>query len=610
MIRRLHPRMIVKGVRYLKHFGWKEFLAKVSERMEPEEVPYEPWYENYRPTEEELSRQMSRNWKNHRQFSILVPAYHTPLEYLRQMLDSVLAQTYPYWELCLVAAGEREKGKEKQTEDMRSVLADYARRDGRIRVKWLADNRGIAGNTQEALAMAEGEYVCFLDHDDLLSPAALYQLQAYLEKYPDTQLVYTDEDKVEENGAVLRHMTPNLKPDYNPDLLCANNYICHFLAVSRELALRAGGFREGYDGAQDHDFILRCCEQTERIGHVPEILYHWRVHSASTAENPLSKQYAAEAGRRAVEDHLRRTGCEAKVVCRKEPGFYRVIYPVKENSAVSVIIPSRDEKETLKQCLTSILEHTPEGRAEILVIENNSQKEETFAFYKEIDGKNGIRVLYWNQPFNYSAVNNFGAARAKGEYLLFLNNDTQVIHDGWLDEMLGVCQRPDTGAVGARLYYPDDTVQHAGIVIGIGGIAGSMCVGMKRSWTGYMNRAALMQDLSAVTGACMMVKRRAFEEAGGFEERLAIAFNDVDLCLKLGERGWRIVYDPYVELYHFESKTRGTEDTKEKVRRFQGEIEYMRSRWTAVLRDGDPCYNKNLSLTKWNYSLKAGERMR
>jgi GT2 family glycosyltransferase len=365
-----------------------------------------------------------------------------------------------------------------------------------------------------------------------------------------------------------------------------------------------GGFDGQYDGAQDYDFILRCTEKAKRICHIPRILYHWRTHAQSTADNPISKQYAYEAGRRAIAAHLERCGYEAEVMCRKDFGFYRVRYAVKGEPLVSVIIPNKDEKETLRKCLTSIFEKSSYRNFEIIIVENNSETKEIFDYYKEIDGRNGVHVVYWDRDFNYSAINNFGIRYAKGDYIVCLNNDMEVISSDWLQEMLGHVQRPGTGIVGARLYYPDDTIQHAGIIVGLGGVAGSLFVGLKRGHTGYMHRESLQQNLSAVTAACMMVKREAYEAAGGFEEKLAVAFNDVDFCLKAGAAGYLTVYDPYVELYHCESKTRGAEDTKEKVHRFQNEIEYMRSHWIKLLKDGDPYYNKNLSLTKWNYSLR------
>lgn len=596
-VKKIRPYNILKGIRYLRHFGWKEFRIRLAERMEPEEVPYGPWYEDYRVKPEELKQQKKRRWKQEICFSIAVPVYRTPETFLRQMIESVTGQSYGNWELCIANGSPDDK-------KVRAVLEEYAGRDPRIRVKNL-ENQGIAGNSNAALAMAKGDYVGFLDHDDLLAPNALYEAAAYLEKYPQTDMLYTDEDKVTEDLSV--HFQPHLKPDFNLDLLRSNNYICHFLIVKRTLALRAGEFRQEYEGAQDYDFVLRCADQACRIGHVPEILYHWRTSRSSTADNPASKMYAYDAGKRAIEAHLQRRGEKGEVSLKKDLGFYRVVYPVKKQERISVVIPSKDQWETLKACLDSIREKTTYPDYEIIVVENNSREPETFEYYKTIDGRDNIRVITWDKPFNYSAINNFGIRHASGQYVICLNNDIQVITGGWMEELLGVCQREEVGVVGAKLYYPDDTIQHAGIVVGIGGIAGSLFVGMKRERSGYLHKASLMQDLSAVTAACMMVKKKAFEEAGGFEEKLAVAFNDVDLCLKIREKGYLVVYDPYVEMYHYESKTRGREDTKEKVRRFQGEIEYMRTRWIGILKEGDPCYNKNLSLSKWNYSLKARE---
>ncbi|MDD2958066.1 MAG: glycosyltransferase family 2 protein [Lachnospiraceae bacterium] len=595
-IKKLQPYNIVKGVRYLKHFGPKEFMVRLTERMEPEEVPYGPWYEKYRIKEDELAKQRERKWKQKTVISIVVPAYRTPEAFLRQMIDSVRKQTYSYWELC-IANGSPED------EAMARVLAEYTGEDERIRVRSLKENLGIAGNTDAALEMAGGEYLGLLDHDDLLAPNALYEIADALEKDRALDVLYTDEDKVSMD--LSEHFQPHLKPDYNPDLLCSNNYFCHFLVVRREIVRSVGGFRPEFDGAQDYDFVFRCVEAAEHIGHIPEILYHWRVHKASTADNPTSKLYAYEAGKRAIEAHLQRQNVKGTVSLKKDLGFYRVTYPVSGDPLISIVIPNKDEVPTLKKCLQSIYEKSTYLNYEIIIVENNSVNDETFSYYKEIDGIHQTRVVYWKEGFNYSAINNFGIRQAKGDYIVCLNNDMEVITPGWMEEMLGTCQRRGTGIVGARLYYPDDTIQHAGIVVGIGGIAGSLFVGMKRSHSGYLHKAALMQDLSAVTAACMMIKKEAWLAAGGFEEKLAVAFNDVDFCLKVRRGGYLVVYDPYVEFYHFESKTRGSEDTKAKVRRFQTEIEYMRSQWTDILKNGDPYYNKNLSLSKWNYSLKS-----
>lgn len=600
MLKKLNPYTIKKGFRYLKHYGPKEFWIRLHERFEPEEVPYGPWYEAYVPDESELEKQRKHRFTYEPLISVAVPAFCTPETFLIQMVESLLAQTYSNWELCIA------NGSPEDTV-MKGVLEQYMKKDSRIRVSELTENKGIAGNTNAALEMAEGEFVGLLDHDDLLAPNALYEVVRALEADRELDAVYTDEDKV--TTELDEHFQPHLKPDFNLDLLRSNNYICHFFVVRRSVVKKAGGFRQEFDGAQDHDFIFRCVETARKVGHIPEILYHWRTHKASTADNPASKMYAFDAGKRAIEAHLERTGTEGVVTHTPDLGFFRVKYPVQGNPLVSIIIPNKDEKETLKDCIESIRKKTEYENYEIIIVENNSTTEEIFQYYKELSQDPRIRLLRWKKEFNYSAINNYGVSHARGEYLLFLNNDVKIITPGWIREMLGVCQRPEVGAVGVKLIYPDNTIQHAGCVIGIGGIAGHMFVDMPANRTGYLHKASILQDMSAVTAACMMMKRTAFEEAGGFTEKLSVAFNDVDLCLKVRKNKKLIVYDPYVELYHMESKTRGAEDSTEKVRRFQEEIEYMRCQWIDILKNGDPYYNKNLSLTKWNYSLRPLQGM-
>ena len=595
MLKKLNPYTIKKGFRYLRHYGPKEFWIRLHERFEPEEVPYGPWYEAYVPDESELEKQRKHRFTYEPLISVAVPAFRTPETFLIQMMKSLLAQTYSNWELCIA------NGSPEDTV-MKGILEEYMKKDSRIRVSELTENKGIAGNTNAALEMAEGEFVGLLDHDDLLAPNALYEVVKALEADRELDAVYTDEDKV--TTELDEHFQPHLKPDFNLDLLRSNNYICHFFVVRRSVVKKAGGFRQEFDGAQDHDFIFRCVETARRVGHIPEIVYHWRTHKASTADNPASKMYAFDAGKRAIEAHLQRTDTEGVVTHTPDLGFFRVKYPVQGNPLVSIIIPNKDEKETLKDCIESIRKKTEYENYEIIIVENNSTTEEIFQYYKELSQDPRIRLLRWKKEFNYSAINNYGVSHARGEYLIFLNNDVKIITPGWIKEMLGVCQRPEVGAVGVKLIYPDNTIQHAGCVIGIGGIAGHMFVDMPANRTGYLHKASILQDMSAVTAACMMMKRTAFEEAGGFTEKLAVAFNDVDLCLKVRKNEKLIVYDPYVQLYHMESKTRGAEDSTEKVRRFQEEIEYMRCQWIDILKKGDPYYNKNLSLTKWNYSLR------
>lgn len=595
MLKKLSPYTIQKGFRYLKHYGPKEFWIRLHERFEPEEVPYGPWYQAYVPDQETLEAQKKHKFDYRPLISIAVPAYQTPVEFLKQMIESLISQTYPEWELCIANASP-------DNEEMQRALADYSAKDSRVRFCNLKENLGIAENTNRAFSMAKGEFMGLLDHDDLLAPNALYEIVQALQDHPQADALYTDEDKV--TTELDEHFQPHLKPDFNLDLLRSNNYICHFFVVRRSIVEKAGGFRKEFDGAQDYDFIFRCTENAREVLHVPEILYHWRTHKASTADNPASKMYAFEAGKRAIEANLERTETKGVVSHTQDLGFYRVKYPVQGKPLVSVIIPNKDEKETLQTCMEMLNSNTSYQNFEIIIIENNSTTDEIFRYYKELSKDPRIHLLRWGKEFNYSAINNFGVAHAKGEYLLFLNNDIKSINPDWMEELLGVCQRPEVGGVGAKLIYPDNTIQHAGCVVGMGGIAGHMFVDMPADRTGYLHKASLLQDMSAVTAACLMMKKEVFEEAGGFTEELAVAFNDVDLCLKVRKNNHLIVYDPYAKLYHMESKTRGAEDSKEKVRRFQTEIEYMRCHWLDILKNGDPYYNKNLSLTKWNYSLK------
>ena len=596
-LKKLSPYNIKKGILYFKHFGPKEFWVRLTERFQTDDVDYEEWYRNHRPSEEELERQRKEKFDYMPLISILVPVYNTPESFLKQMIQSVRAQTYGNWELCIANAnpGNKEVG---------DILRIASEKDQRIRVTDVPENEGIAQNTNAALKIASGEYVGLLDHDDLLTKDALYEVVKALNQQEKPEMLYSDEDKVTTD--LTEHFQPYMKPDFNLDLLRSNNYICHFFVAKKSLIEDVGAFRGEFNGAQDYDLILRCSEKAAGIAHIPRILYHWRVHKASTADNPASKMYAFDAGKRAIEEHLKRCGQDGEVSHAKDLGYYRVKYKVKGSPLVSIIIPNKDEVESLDKCLQSIEKSTYKNY-EIIVVENNSVKDETFAYYKKIEAK-GVKVVYWEKGFNYSAINNYGASYAKGDYLLLLNNDVEVITPDWLEEMLGNCQRKEVGIVGVKLYYPDDTVQHAGIIVGIGGIAGNIFVGLPRRYTGYFHKASVQQDLSAVTAACMMVKRSVYEAVKGLDEKLQVAFNDVDFCLRVRKAGYLVVYNPYAELYHYESKTRGSEDTKEKVRRFQSEIENMRSHHLDILKNGDPMYNRNLTLTKWDYSLKNNQK--
>ena len=597
VLKKVSPYNIKKGILYLRHYGLKEFWVKLTERFQADDVDYEQWYENHKALPEELEKQKNEKWKRKPLISIVVPVYNTPQVFLRQMIESVQNQSYSEWELCIGNASPENK-------EMKKILEEY-KNDARIKEVEIPENKGISQNTNRAMEIASGEWIGLLDHDDLLAPNALYEIAKAVNEHLDAEVIYTDEDKVTTD--LKEHFQPHLKPDFNLDLLRSNNYICHFFVASRDLIKRVGGFRPEFNGAQDYDLILRCTEQAKQIVHIPKILYHWRVHKASTADNPASKMYAFDAGKRAIEEHLVRCRTKGTVQHTKDLGFYRVKYEICGEPLVSIIIPNKDQSEALKKCLDSIREKTSYRNYEIIIVENNSEEPETFAFYKKIAGEK-IKIVTWEGEFNYSAINNFGVRHARGDYLLLLNNDVEIINGDWLTEMLSHCQRKEVGIVGAKLYYPDNTIQHAGIIIGIGGVAGSVFVGLPRAFSGYLHKASIQLDLSAVTAACMLVKRSVFEQVGGLEEKLKVAFNDVDFCLRVREKGYLVVYDPYAELYHYESKTRGAEDTKEKIRRFQTEIEYMRSHWIGLLKKGDPYYNCNLSLTKWDYSLKNNQR--
>lgn len=619
VFRSISPAYIKKGYRYLKRHGMKQFLIRLTERFQQEDIDYETWFQLNKATEKELEEQRRRKNLQAPLISIVVPVYRTPEIFLREMIESVMNQTYANWELCIADASPigakmkedlaKIKGKKKreailaipdQETELTAIIREYQGKDARIRYEILKENKSIAENTNAALEMATGDFAGLLDHDDLLEPNALFEVAEKILQDDRVDAVYTDEDKINSKGN--KHLTPNMKPDFNLDLLRSNNYICHLFVVRRILISKAGGFRKEFDGAQDYDFIFRCIEAADKIAHVHKVLYHWRTHEKSTSDNPDSKLYAFHAGKRAVESHLQRMGIQATVEETCDLGYYRVKYPVTGHPMVSILIPNKDQLATLKKCLKSVWEKTEYDNYEILIIENNSTEKETFDFYKKIDGKRHVRVLYWDREFNYSAINNFGAKHAKGEYLLLLNNDTEVITKGWMKELLSNCQRPEVGMVGAKLYFPDNTIQSAGTIIGMGGMADHAFVNMDRKKAGYMHRASIQMNLSGVTAACAMVKRTVYEEVGGLEEKLTVAFNDVDLGLKIVTAGYLIVYDPFAELYHYESKSRGVND--EKKERHAKEVRYTQEKWKEFLEAGDPCYNQNLTLAKHNFSLR------
>ena len=556
---------------------------------------YARWIKKNEPGEAELSKQRITRFPHEVAISIVTPTHETPGPFLTALLESVRRQTYGRWELCVADGGSKSP-------EVRAVLEEAARRDQRIKVVFLPQNEGIAGNTAAALALATGEFVTFLDHDDTLAPFALFEVARAVNAEPGADVLYSDEDVIDAKGS--RRTEPQFKPDWSPDALMSRNYICHLAVYRRELVERVGGVRPGFDGAQDYDLALRATERARKVVHIPKVLYHWRTHGGSSAGNVRAKLYAIEAGRKALLAHLDRRGVAGAVTNGPAPGIYRTSYAVSGRPLVSIIIPNRDQADILARCLNS-LGRSAYDRYEILLVENNSRQPETFAYYKKLEGRPNLRLLTWDRQFNYSAVNNFAAAQVRGEVLLFLNNDVEVINADWLERLLEHALRPEVGAVGAKLYYPDDRVQHAGVVLGVGAVAGHVHLGAARNAFGYCCRLISVQNYSAVTGACLMMRRNVFEEIRGFDEDFPLAFNDTDLCMRVRRNGYRIVWTPWAELYHHESATRGHEDTPEKKARFHAEMSRFLMKWGDRLQGGDPFYSPNLSTQDGNFSVRA-----
>ena len=572
----------------------KGFLSRLFGKESVAEGGYEAWLARHKVDKRTLRRQKHAAFAQKPLISIVIPLYCTPLPYLKELLESVRRQSYENWQLCLADGSPDDKAKE--------FIEKHYGREKRIVYRKLGENGGISVNTNEAVALATGEYLMLCDHDDTLEPDALYEI---VKAINDTgaDVLYTDEDKVSMDGR--HYFDPNFKPDFNLFRLRENNYICHIFVVKKSLTDETGLLRSEFDGAQDFDFILRCCEKAQKITHIPKVLYHWRCHMDSTAADPSSKAYAYEAGRKAVREHYQRLGIDAKVEMTERPGWYRSHVKVQGNPLISVIIPNKDHTDDLELCLFSMTRKSTYRNYEILIVENNSEKEETFEYYRKLpDRYPKARVLTWEKEFNYSAINNFAAKEAKGEYLLFLNNDVEILTPDWMEEMLQNCQQENVAAVGAKLYYPDDTIQHAGVVLGLGGIAGHIMCRASKEDPGYFGRMISVQEISAVTAACMMVKKSDFDAVGGLDETFQVAFNDIDLCMKFRAAGKKIIFTPYAELYHYESKSRGLEDTPEKQFRFDKEVKRFQEKWAQQLEMGDPYYSPNLSVTEGDCSLR------
>ncbi len=593
------PRKVRHALFIILHEGFSVFFQRLSAYRNRKRAEKLFVSRLLSPSQEMLREQREDSFARDICFSIIVPLYNTPKKYLIDMIESCQNQTYGNWELCLADGSDGEHAYVGQ------IVRQMAERDHRIRYQALEKNGGISENTNAALEMASGDYIALLDHDDLLHPSALHEyMKAICEQGAD--FIYCDEMTFE--GKLSHIVTLHFKPDFAIDNLRANNYICHFSVFSKELLHKAGMFRNEYDGSQDHDMILRLTEQARKIVHVPQILYFWRSHPASVASDINSKTYAIDAGKRAVLSHLERCGLQGSVESSWAfPTIFNVKYELREHALISIIVPNKDHVDMLSRCLASIIDKSTYENYEILVVENNSQEDLTFRYYDMLRTNPRMKVLYYEEEgFNYARINNFAAEQAGGEYLLFLNNDIEIITPEWMEEMLMFAQREDVGAVGAKLYYPDNTIQHAGVVVGMGAdrCAGSPHHRFARDNVGYIGRLCYAQDFSAVTAACMLVSRKVFHSVGGFDERFAVAYNDVDLCMAIREAGYKNIWTPCAEAYHYESVSRGYEDAPEKKERFQREVNLFQEKWKERLEQGDPYYNRNLTLDLPDFSPK------
>lgn len=587
---------VKKIINYIRIHGFKRFMIR-STRFFKEKHMMKKYHTKLVPTEQEIKAQRNTKFGYMPLISIVVPMYNTKEKYLRELINSIVNQTYGNWQLCLADGSSNAACTD--------IVKEYQARFSKIEYKMIK-NQNISDNTNEAIAMARGEFIVFADHDDMLAEFALYEIVKCINETENVDFIYTDEDKMSADGKVFH--SPHFKSDFNIDLLRSVNYICHMVAVSRNLLDRAGLLDNRFEGAQDYDFVLRATEKAKCIKHIPKLLYHWREHAASTSFNSESKRYAYDAGRRALKAHYERMGINAEVDKISYPGYYRTRYILKDMPLVSVIIPNKDHVEDLKKCIKSLYDINKYKNIEIIIVENNSEDKGTFEYYDMLKEKyDNIKIVIWEKGFNYSAINNFGMKYAAGRYVLLLNNDVQFILDcgDALKEMVAVCERDDVGIVGSKLYYEDGTIQHAGVIVGIRGVAGHAFAGKSHEDMGYFNRAVIMQDLSAVTAACMLVKKEVYIAAGGFDETLEVAFNDVDFCLKVRRKGWLIVFNPYAQFLHTESKSRGAEDSVEKIKRFNREIDRFKEKWQKELAQGDPYYNVNLTLEMCDFSMRV-----
>lgn len=591
---------------YFGRYGFFETLKKCFKRLlgikdnpvYTDNELYKMWMSNNEPTDKELQRMKTIKFDKEPLISVVVPMYNTNEKYFEELVEAMENQIYKRWELCL-ADGSNEKNPK---------FEEIASKDNRIFYKFLEKNKGISGNSNEALKMANGKYITLLDHDDLLATTSLFEFVRAINDNNEPDFIYSDEDKINDNG---ERYNPFFKPDYSPETLSVHNYITHQIMFKKELLDKVGMFDEGFNGAQDYDLVLRLTENSRNIVHISKVLYHWRASQGSTAYTADTKPYAFEAGKRAAESHMRRVGLDGKVENGQDiPGVYKITYDIVGKPKVSILIPNKDGLKYLKTCIKSILKLTTYSNYEIVIIENNSENKSTFEYYEKIKNHPKIKILeYKEKEFNYSKIINFGVKNVDGDYILQLNNDTKLITPNWLELFIGYAQQKNIGAIGTRLYYKDKSIQHAGIAIGIAGTAGALLVNLEYGKHAYYGFEAITRNVSAVTGACLFSRRSIYEEVGYMDENnFKVAFNDVDFCLKILEKGYRIVYNPYIELYHFESKTRGYDELDiNKKARFDKEAESFKNKWKRVLNKPDKYYNRNFARNKVDFSIEPEE---
>ncbi len=584
-----------KAVRMLKNEGFRQtiFAAKYVTRRY---FKLKQIKKDFYLTPEKRAEQEAKVFPFMPLISVCVPLYNTNERFLRELIESVTANSYKSFELCFADGSDAEHDR------VGEVVREYAEKDARIKYKKLTENGGIAGNRNAAVEMSKGDYFCLLDHDDLLSETALYDVAEAINE-TGADFIYSDEATFINKPSDSRSM--HFKPDFSPDFLRGCNYICHLSVIKRTLADKAGLYDKAYDGSEDYDFTLRITENAKKIHHISKPIYYWRIHRGSVADDISAKPYAYEAARRSVEAHLKRVGLKGEVVYSRAVPMMRVIYEIKGSPLVSIIIPSCDNMSVLKRCVSSIIDKSSYKNFEIIILENNSKKAETFEYYESLKGIKNVSVVSYDrngEPFNFSRLNNFARGFAKGKHLLFLNNDIEVITPEWLEEMVMFTQREDVGACGIKLLYPNDTVQHGGIAMGVCGSAANLCPLFPREHEGYMSRLAIASDMSACTAACLMVRANVFDEVGGFDEELAVSFNDVDLCLKIREKGYLVVFNPVAEAYHYESVSRGYDKTGAKKERMEREKALLKNKWPSYYEEGgDPYYNRNFGKNSISY---------